>query len=140
MILRHSMPTLTVCEPLTHVTASLTMNVGRVVMLPTLTPELHPIVLNPSLMVISGGTLWFATPAIFGNWSTNPPLTQPYPSFRFRYPIDMWLRSVGVRVRSKFILLTHEFCGSDRSSVAIACGNCEYNFTGARWCQKLANT
>ncbi len=52
----------------------------------------------------------------------------------------MWLRRVGVKVRSKFILLTHEFCGSDNVSVAIGCGNCEYNFTGARWCQKLANT
>ena len=99
MILRHSMPTLSVCAPLTHVTASLMMKVGRVVMFPTLTPALHPNWLN-SPMPICGGTLWFATPAIFGKASTKLPLTQPYPSFRFRYPIDMWLRRVGVRVRS----------------------------------------
>ena len=42
MIFRYSIPTLSVCAPFVHVTASLMMKVGRVVTLPMLMPALLP--------------------------------------------------------------------------------------------------
>jgi hypothetical protein len=66
MILRYSIPTLMVWAFLVHVIMSLTMNVGRVVTLPMLMPELLPNWLKPSLKLICGGTLLPATPAICG--------------------------------------------------------------------------
>ena len=42
MILRYSIPNFSVCLLSVQVTRSLMMNVGRVVMLPMLTPELFP--------------------------------------------------------------------------------------------------
>ena len=71
MIFRYSIPTFSVCAPFVQVTESLMMNVGRVVMLPTLTPALLPNCSNPSLKSICGGTLYPATPAIFGKSSTK---------------------------------------------------------------------
>ena len=65
------------------------MNVGRVVTLPMLMPALLPNCANPSLKDICGGTLYPATPRICGKASTKHWLTEPYPSLRFRYPIDM---------------------------------------------------
>ncbi len=72
------------CALFVQVTESLMMNVGRVVMLPTLTPALLPNCSNPSLKAIWGGTLYPATPGICGKSLTKPWFTEPYPSLRFR--------------------------------------------------------
>ena len=137
MIFRYSIPTFSVCTPFVHVSESLMMNVGRVVTLPMLMPALVPNCANPSLNDICGGTLYPATPAIFGKSSTKLWFTEPYPSFRFRYPMDMWFSRLLVKVRSQLSRLTHEFCGSEYDSLAIGCGSTDTNFAGARWCQTL---
>ena len=56
---------------------SLMMKVGRVVMLPTLMPELLPNWAKPSPNDICGGTGWPATPAICGKSPTKSWFTEP---------------------------------------------------------------
>ncbi len=77
MILRHSMPNFMVWAPLVQVTASLMMNVGRVVTLPVLMPELLPNFVKPFPKLICGGTSCAATPAICGKSLTKSWFTEP---------------------------------------------------------------
>ena len=56
---------------------SLAMMVGRVVLLPELTPLLLPICEKPLLKLICGGTLWLNAPAICGRSPTYWAFIEP---------------------------------------------------------------